>query len=104
MTEIERHPVEITPAALGLLLHHGRMIAEIAAQFARDRAAEGGGDVVGYFQVGPNPHEAVGARYAPDIEKIIVWRHGEMYFDPDDLTAVENQKTGAWGPQTWAGG
>jgi len=78
VAEIERHPVEITPATLELLRHHGRMIAEIAAQFARDRAAEGGGDVVGYFQVGPNPHEAVGATYARDIEKTIVWRHGEM--------------------------
>ena len=40
MVDIERHPVEITPAALELLERHGRMIAEIAAQYARDREAE----------------------------------------------------------------
>lgn len=103
MVDIERHPVEVTPAALELLEAHGRMIAEIAAQCARDREAEGGGDVVGYFGVGEKPGEAVGARYAPDIEKIIIWRHGEMRFDTDNLAGVEDKRPGGWGPETWTG-
>lgn len=104
MVEIERHPVEITPAALALLEEHGRMIVEIAAQFARDREDEGGGENVrGYYGVGASPNEAVGARYAPGIGKTIIWRVGEMDFDPEDLRAVEDQRPGGWGPHTWLG-
>ncbi len=104
MVDIERHSVEITPAALDLLQKHGRMIAEIAAQYARDRDAEGGEENIrGYYGVGPTPEESVGARFAPSIGKTIIWRYGEMDFDPEDLAGVEDQRPGGWGPETWVG-
>ena len=80
------------------------MIVEIAAQFARDREAEGGGEHVrGYYGVGPTPEESVGTRYVPAIGKTIIWRYGEMEFDPPDLAGVEDRRPGGWGPETWLG-